>query len=140
MVPEVLLPGNSEKAKKQWKSLAKKKKGGWSPKDHELFGKFDLWMRCVLVPVSSPCPAPRKWISEVFVGVLSGDSLLYVWDVIFMHNWSKVATCSRTLALSYCCTSTVHCTDIPLLYTYTYSAGIHTHIQCTVHAYSARTH
>ena len=47
---------------------------------------------------------PRKWISEVFVGVLSGDALLYVWDVIFMHNWSKVATSRRmqlrTLALT----------------------------------------
>ena len=78
------------------------------------------------------------------MGVLSGDSLLYVWDVIFMHNWSKVATCcplhSRTLALSYCCTRTVHCMDIPLLYTYTYSARI----QCThtvhtyIHTYSAQ--
>ena len=32
----------------------------------------------------------RKWISEAFVGILSGDTLLYVWDVIFMYNWSKV--------------------------------------------------
>ena len=24
------------------------------------------------------------------MGILSGDSLLYVWDVIFMHNWTKV--------------------------------------------------
>merc|ERR1712037_673486 len=31
----------------------------------------------------------RKWISEAFVGILSGDTLLYVWDVIFMYNWSK---------------------------------------------------
>ena len=38
----------------------------------------------------------RKWISEAFVGILSGDTLLYVWDVIFMYNWSKVViTISR---------------------------------------------
>merc|ERR1719192_2808635 len=61
--------------RKTWKTLCKKKKSSWNPKDHELFGKLDLWL--------------RKWISEAFVGVLSGDALLYVWDVIFMYNWSK---------------------------------------------------
>ena len=45
VVPEILLPKNSEKAKKTWKSLCKKKKTNWNPKDHELFGKLDLWLR-----------------------------------------------------------------------------------------------
>ena len=45
VVPEILLPKNSEKAKKTWKSLCKKKKSSWNPKDHELFGKLDLWLR-----------------------------------------------------------------------------------------------
>ena len=45
VVPEILLAKNSEKAKKTWKSLCKKKKSNWNPKDHELFGKLDLWLR-----------------------------------------------------------------------------------------------
>merc|ERR550525_549345 len=70
-----MLARNPEKSKKTWKTLCKKKKSSWNPKDHEFFGKLDLWL--------------RKWISEAFVGILSGDTLLYVWDVIFMYNWSK---------------------------------------------------
>ncbi len=30
----------------------------------------------------------RKWIGEAFSGVLSKNSLLYVWDQLFMSLWS----------------------------------------------------
>ena len=46
VVPEILLARNPEKSKKTWKTLCKKKKSSWNPKDHELFGKLDLWLRC----------------------------------------------------------------------------------------------
>ena len=46
VVPEILLARNPEKSRKTWKTLCKKKKSSWNPKDHELFGKLDLWLRC----------------------------------------------------------------------------------------------
>ena len=45
----------------------------WKPKDHEHFGKLDLWI--------------RKWISEAFVGIISHEELLYIYDILFMHHW-----------------------------------------------------
>ena len=38
------------KAEKAWTDLAKKRKKDWRPKDHELFGKLDLWVSIQGVP------------------------------------------------------------------------------------------
>eukprot|EP00090_Calanus_glacialis_P009715 TRINITY_DN18105_c0_g1_i1.p1 TRINITY_DN18105_c0_g1~~TRINITY_DN18105_c0_g1_i1.p1 ORF type:complete len:655 (+),score=221.26 TRINITY_DN18105_c0_g1_i1:2-1966(+) len=72
VVPEVLL-SNTKKSQKMWSDLNKKKKKEWKPKDHDPFGKLDLWI--------------RKWISEAFAGIMCREELLYVWDILFMHNW-----------------------------------------------------
>ena len=75
IVPEVLL-NNPEKSKKVWNELKKKRKKEWKPKDHDHFGKLELWM--------------RKWISEAFVGIISHEELLYIYDILFMHHWRQV--------------------------------------------------
>ena len=72
VVPEILVT-NPDKSKKIWNDLKKKKKRDWKPKDHEHFGKLDLWI--------------RKWISEAFVGIISHEELLYIYDILFMHHW-----------------------------------------------------
>ena len=72
VVPEILV-SNPDKSKKIWNDLKKKKKRDWKPKDHEYFGKLDLWI--------------RKWISEAFVGIISHEELLYIYDILFMHHW-----------------------------------------------------
>ena len=72
VVPEILV-ANPDKSKKIWNDLKKKKKRDWKPKDHEYFGKLDLWI--------------RKWISEAFVGIISHEELLYIYDILFMHHW-----------------------------------------------------
>ena len=72
VVPEILVT-NPDKSKKIWNDLKKKKKRDWKPKDHEYFGKLDLWI--------------RKWISEAFVGIISHEELLYIYDILFMHHW-----------------------------------------------------
>ena len=72
VVPEILV-SNPDKSKKIWNDLKKKKKRDWKPKDHEHFGKLDLWI--------------RKWISEAFVGIISHEELLYIYDILFMHHW-----------------------------------------------------
>ena len=72
VVPEVLL-SNPDRAKKTWNELKKKKKKDWKPKDHDHFGKLELWI--------------RKWISEAFVGIISHEELLYIYDILFMHHW-----------------------------------------------------
>ena len=72
VVPEVLL-NNPDRAKKTWNELKKKKKKDWKPKDHDHFGKLELWI--------------RKWISEAFVGIISHEELLYIYDILFMHHW-----------------------------------------------------
>ena len=75
IVPEVLL-NNPEKSKKVWNELKKKRKKEWKPKDHDHFGKLELWM--------------RKWISEAFVGIISHEELLYIYDILFMHHQRQV--------------------------------------------------
>ena len=72
VVPEILVT-NPDKSKKIWTDLKKKKKRDWKPKDHEYFGKLDLWI--------------RKWVSEAFVGIISHEELLYIYDILFMHHW-----------------------------------------------------
>ena len=52
IVPEVLIADHPNKATKSWSDLSRKKKKDWRPRDHELFGRPDLWI--------------RKWISEVW--------------------------------------------------------------------------
>merc|ERR1712227_635346 len=47
--------------------------GEWKPKDHDHFGKLELWI--------------RKWVSEAFVGIISHEELLYIYDILFMHQW-----------------------------------------------------
>ena len=74
MVPEVIL-SNPDRSRRTWNDLSKKRKKEWKPKDHDLFGKLDLWM--------------RKWISEAFVGILSHEELMYIFDILFMHNWKE---------------------------------------------------
>ena len=74
VVPEVIL-SNPDRSRRTWNDLSKKRKKDWKPKDHDLFGKLDLWM--------------RKWISEAFVGVLSHEELMYIFDILFMHNWKE---------------------------------------------------
>ncbi|XP_023332479.1 uncharacterized protein LOC111704471 [Eurytemora carolleeae] len=77
IVPEILIKEHPNKAEKTWNELKKKKKKEWKPKDHEHFGKLDLWI--------------RKWISEGFVGVLPYPVIFYIWDVLFLYNWSEKA-------------------------------------------------
>ena len=72
IVPEVLLD-NPDKSKKVWNDLKKKRKKEWKPKDHDHFGKLELWI--------------RKWVSEAFVGIISHEELLYIYDILFMHQW-----------------------------------------------------
>ena len=74
VVPEILL-SNTKKPQKLWIDLNKKKRRDWKPKDHEVFGHLDLWI--------------RKWISEAFDGIMCREELLYVWDILFMHSWGK---------------------------------------------------
>ena len=74
VVPEILLE-NPDKSRKVWNDLKKKKKKDWKPKDHDHFGKLELWI--------------RKWISEAFVGIISHDELLYIYDILFMHHWRQ---------------------------------------------------
>ena len=74
VVPEILL-SNTKKSQKLWNDLNKKKRRDWKGKDHDAFGKLDLWI--------------RKWISEAFVGIMCREELLYVWDILFMHDWKK---------------------------------------------------
>ena len=44
VVPEILVAHHPNKSQKTWADLIKKKKNDWKPKDHELFGKLDLWV------------------------------------------------------------------------------------------------
>lgn len=74
-VPEILHPTNSSKGEKLWNNLYKKKKKDWKPQDHELFANVELFI--------------RKWVSEAFVGVLNKPNILFIWDLLFMNNWSK---------------------------------------------------
>jgi len=85
VVPEVLVADHPNKAEKTWADLRKKKKKDWRPKDHELFGNLDLWM--------------RKWISEGFVGILPYPLVFYIWDILFMYHWDQQVFISISVML-----------------------------------------
>ena len=41
----------------------------------------------------------RRWIADGFVGVLSKNSLKYVWDLMFLHSWSRKILKTVTFAI-----------------------------------------
>ena len=56
------------KSIKIWNELYKKSKRNWKGRDLEHFANVKIYL--------------RKWVSEAFAGVLGGDVLLYVWDLV----------------------------------------------------------
>ena len=55
--------------------LYKKSKRNWKDRDLEYFANVKVYL--------------RKWVSEAFAGVLGGDVLLYVWDLVSLSSASR---------------------------------------------------
>lgn len=37
--------------------------------------------------LSDPILFIRKWISQMFIGILNSNAILYIWDQFFLHQW-----------------------------------------------------
>ena len=82
-----ILDKNTTRSAQIWNELYRKKKRDWRDKDMHHFGNIEIYI--------------RKWLSEAFAGVLGGNSILYIWDVLFLHNWSKDIFRQIALALLF---------------------------------------
>ena len=82
-----ILDKNETRSTQLWRELYKRKKREWREQDLEHFGNVHVFI--------------RKWLSEAFAGVFGGNCILYVWDVLFLHGWSKDIFRQIALALLF---------------------------------------
>ena len=79
VVPQILVENHPNKSEKIWADLNKKKKKDWKPRDHEYFGKLDLWVSRVLYR--------RKNIERINTQARERKNTMhYFGDVILSHN------------------------------------------------------
>ncbi len=82
-----ILNEDERKSVKIWNELYRKKKRDWRDRDLEHFANLRVYL--------------RKWISEAFAGVIGGDKILYVWDMLFVNHWSSAVFAKITLAILF---------------------------------------
>ena len=86
---EVLLPGlltPEEEGKFLWRQL---KKTGGKVKSSRLSKLFTDGGKVYV----------RKWVSEGFVSILRKSSVCYLWDIFFLHSWSRTIQHTAALAI-----------------------------------------